>query len=370
MNANTGSARYRIGLDMSILDRTQTGTSVYADNLLRALVRNAPATMEIISVRSPRPLSSRNILARAYNLALEIAWLLLLLPLQVRRKKIDLMHMPANAISPFARIPQVCTIHDAHFITNPAGRDPIWKLYARLTFSYAARHADRIICDTSMARDDVVSLLHADRSRTEVINLGITERQADATDIEKASRYQPYILAVGATAPNKNIETLLNAFIRLRRDNLDDGYKLIVAGPADRSHAALETLVAEERVTGSVLLLGRVTDSMLAALYSHASIFAFPSLSEGFGLPPLEAMHNHVPVTASNAPCIPETLGDAPLYFDPLDVQGLYDNLRRMIPDPALKEKLVSAGDRQAARYSWDRTALETIKVYESLLGS
>lgn len=354
---------------MSILDRTQTGTSVYAVNLLRALEQKMPENMEIISIRSPRPLASRNVLARAYNLALEIAWLLLLLPLKARRLKLDLLHMPANSISPFARIPQVCTIHDAHFITNPAGRDPVWKLYARLTFSYAARHADRIICDTATARDEIVSILHADRGRTEVVNLGITERRADAADLEKTSRLQPYILTVGATAPNKNIETLVRSFIRLRRDGLHGGHKLVVAGPPDRSHAALEKIIEEARATDSVQLLGRVTDSMLAALYSNASIFAFPSLSEGFGLPPLEAMHNRVPVTASNAPCIPETLGDAPLYFDPLDVQGLYDNLRRIIAEDGLRDQLITAGKTQASRFSWDRTAAGTIKVYESLLG-
>lgn len=367
MTEQTRTAKLRIGFDMSILDRTQTGTSVYTEALFRALNNNAPEYMDIIGLRAPRPLASRNFFARGFNLALEIVWLMLLLPLQVRKKRIDVLHMPANVISPFVRVPQACTIHDAHFITNPEGRDPVWKLYARLTFRYAARHADVVINVTETARDQVIDLLGSDRSRSVVINHGITDRTAEAADLARTADLSPYILTVGATAPNKNIESLVKAFAQLHKAGDIHGYKLIVAGPQDRSHPALEEMVSIEGLANEVLLMGKVSDSRLAALYTNASLFVFPSLSEGFGLPPLEAMRHGVPVAASDAPCIPETLGDAALYFNPRDVSAIADAIRSIITDEAMQSDLRVAGTERASRFSWDRTASETINIYEKL---
>ena len=358
----------KIGFDLSILDRSESGTSVYADSLFRAMQSLDLPEYEIIGLRAPRPLPRRNILTKLGNFLIEISWLFAILPVKARRLRLDLLHMPANAVSPTAGVPQVCSIHDAHFLTNPEDRDRLWLLYARFTFRYAARHARRIICDSNSARDEIVELLGAPPGNIEVIPLGLTHRDSSPEDSDAAARLKPYILTVSATEPNKNFSALIEAYHRLIREGRAEGHRLIIAGPPGRDQKRLENMIRERSLGDSVQFTGRVSDSRLAALYENASVFAFPSLCEGFGFPPLEAMHYGVPVVASNAPCIPETLGGAPVYFDPHDVESLSAGIGKVISDRDTRQSLIEAGLKRADEFTWEKTAARTVAVYQSLL--
>ena len=359
---------FRIGIDFSILDRTQTGTSVYAWNLFQSLRKLDQDSCEFVALRAPKPLPRKNILTKFGNFFLELLWYTLLLPIHVRNSRIDLMHMPANTISPLPGIPQVCSIHDAHFLTNPQGRDPLWRLYARWTFRYAARHADRILCDSFAAREEVVELLGASPENIDIIYLGLPHRDSLPADAAKAAAHKPYILSVGATDPNKNFTSLLQAYTLLIEAEPSIDHRLLVAGPPGSEHPMLMKLIDEKGLGERVELLGRVSDSMLAALYENASLFVFPSLCEGFGFPPLEAMHHGVPVVASHAPCIPEILADASIYFDPNDIQDMREKMQALLSEPELSRKLSIAGKERARRFTWEKTAENTLAVYRSLL--
>lgn len=357
-----------IGIDLSILKRVETGTSVYAENLFRSLKDLDQSRYEFMALSAPSPMKGKSFFSKPYNFMLEMLWLTLLLPAKVRKFRIALIHMPGNTISPVIRIPQVCSIHDAHFMTNPEGRDRLWKLYARMSFRYAARHADHILCDSRDAREEIVRLLGAKPEKIDVIYPGIPIRKSKIVDTLAARDRKPYILSVGATEPNKNFLPLLRAFDMLIKSDRHQGIQLVIAGPKGRDHANLTDFIRVQGLDEKVKLLGHVSDSMLAALYENACLFVFPSLCEGFGFPPLEAMHYGVPVAASNAPCIPEVLGGTALYFSPHDVTEMSERMDAILSDAELRGKMIGDGKTRSKEYSWEKTALETLAVYDSLL--
>ena len=358
---------HKIGFDLSVTDRVKTGTSVYAVNLFRAL-NHCSDEFEIVGLRSPKPFRRKNILTKFGNLFIELAWLYVILPLQAWRLRLELVHFPANIISPALRLPQVCTIHDAHFITNPQGRDPLWRLYAKFSFRFAARHANRIICDSNSGKAEIIEMLGANSDNITVIPLGLPQRRPSASARSTAAQFKPYILSVGATDPNKNLSALIKAYSQLEQAGRQCGHNLVLAGPLGRDQAALESIVCQKGLDHHVKFLGQVSDPVLAALYENASIFVFPSFCEGFGFPPLEAMSYGVPVAASNAPCIPETLGNAPLYFDPHNVDEIAEKMHELMSNARLREKLSKAGSRRAAEFRWEDTAEKTRDVYKFLL--
>lgn len=368
VNPSPDKPPYTIGIDLSILQRVKTGTSVYAESLYHALDSLDQDDFEFVSLHSPKPLPRKNLLTKFYNFFLDIIWLTVLLPIKVRTLHIDLLHMPANVISPFLRKPQICSIHDAHFLTNPQGRDPLWRLYASFSFRYAARHATRILCDSNHAKNEVVNFLGAKPEKVDVIPLGLPHRISRVSDNPAVSVFRPYILSVGATEPHKNFQSLVKAYAKLVNMNDACPYNLVLAGPPGHDHHAVEKLIQSRNIADKVKLLGLVSDSKLAALYENASLFVFPSLCEGFGFPPLEAMHHKVPVLASNSSCIPETLDKAALYFDPHDINEMAEKMHLILSNNNLREKLVQAGSLRAREFTWEKTAKKTLAIYRLLL--
>lgn len=360
--------QYRIGIDLSVTDRVKTGTSVYAIHLYQSLVGLDQDLFTFIPLKAPRPLPRKNILTKFCNLSIELLWLNVLLPLQIHRHNLDLLHMPANIISPPVRRPQICTIHDAHFITNPQGRDRLWRLYASWSFHFAARHADRIICDSNSGKDEIVRYLDANPDNIDVVYLGLPERSAVPEDKRAAAALTPYILSVGGADSNKNLPALIRAYGQLAASGRTNGCKLVLAGPPGGDSRVIGALIQELGLEDHVKIMGMVSDSMLAALYENAFLFAFPSLCEGFGFPPLEAMQFGVPVIASNAPCIPETLDQAALYFDPYNVDDMAEKIHLGLIDSKLRERLSQAGLSRSKQFSWERSAEKTLEVYRNLL--
>ena len=360
--------QYRIGIDLSVTDRVKTGTSVYAIHLYQSLTKLDQDSFTFVLLKAPRPLPRKNLLTKFGNLAIELFWLNVLLPLQVRRYQIDLLHMPANIISPPVRRPQVCTIHDAHFITNPQGRDRLWRLYANWSFHFAARHADRIICDSNSGKDEIVHHLDADPGNIDVVYLGLPQRSAAPEDGKVAAALTPYILSVGGADANKNLPALIRAYGQLAVSGRAHNCRLVLAGPPGGDSNIIEALIQELGLGNHVKIMGMVSDSMLAALYENAFLFAFPSLCEGFGFPPLEAMQFGVPVIASNAPCVPETLDQAALYFDPHNVDDMAEKIHIGLTDSKLRERLSQAGALRSRQFSWEKSAEKTLDVYRYLL--
>ena len=178
---------------------------------------------------------------------------------------------------------------------------------------------------------------------------------------------KPFLLAVGNAYPHKNLERLILAFGKLVTKYVLD-YQLVIAGKKDDFHSALEEEVKKSGLDGRVIFTGFVNDSELAGLYKASSAYVFPSLSEGFGLPALEAMSYGTPVISSNSTCLPEILGDSAVYFDPKNIDNIAKVISQVMADKKLQEKMVKKGYMRVKKYNWKSTARVTLGVYEKIL--
>jgi glycosyltransferase involved in cell wall biosynthesis len=173
---------------------------------------------------------------------------------------------------------------------------------------------------------------------------------------------QPYLLHVGNTYPHKNLNRFISAVKMVQRKNAD--FQVVLVGKDDYFSQRLRQEVAKLEVR-NILFYGFAADQELAALYQHAQAYFFPSLSEGFGLPGLEAMQAGTPVYAANVSCLPEVFGKAAAYFNPLDVAAIAQSIEQALHDTMKRQTLIAAGRQQLLKYSWRRMAQETLKVYE-----
>jgi glycosyltransferase involved in cell wall biosynthesis len=265
---------------------------------------------------------------------------------------------------------------DANLKILPEAYDPLWGCYARLMVRYAVRRADRVITDSSAAKQDIVRFFQADPVKIHAILLGVKTLSAQGASPsdeserhrELARRLKPYILYVGATEPHKNLRRLIEVFSELINDPAFSQLKLVIAGAEGRDHRSLLALTDQRGLRERVILTGHVSDARLAALYHEARLFVFPSLTEGFGLPPLEAMQVDVPVAASNIPCLLEVLGDAAIYFDPTNTASISSALKRALVDEEFRTEMIQRGRRQVQQYSWTRTATAVMNLFREVL--
>jgi glycosyltransferase involved in cell wall biosynthesis len=237
------------------------------------------------------------------------------------------------------------------------------------------RRADAIICVSEHTKRDAMRIYRLPEDKLRVIHEGISprfRRMLDSSALRATqARYalpDRFILAVGTIEPRKNLITLFKAFRALLEEDDSLAPELIVVGKAGWLHAPTFRAIHDLGLTGRVRLLSGVEDEELVKLYSLATVFAFPSLYEGFGLPPLEAMACGAPVVASNAASLPEVCGQAALLLPPLDVQAWTQTLRRVLTDHDLRRDLQARGPAQAGQFSWSRAAEETRRIYDELL--
>jgi glycosyltransferase involved in cell wall biosynthesis len=228
----------------------------------------------------------------------------------------------------------------------------------RATIRPALRRAAALPCISEATRRDLVELFPAAEPTAVTIPLAADERFATARPGDAPARHgldRPYVLAVGALEPRKNLERLVAAWGRLP-SGLRDGHRLALVGPRGWDDEPILRAAAE----GGARLLGRVDDADLAALYAGCAAFAYPSLYEGFGLPVLEAMAAGAPVVTSSVSSLPEVAGGAALLVDPHDTDAIAGALARVLGDAALAADLRARGRKRAAVFSWERTARET----------
>jgi glycosyltransferase involved in cell wall biosynthesis len=251
----------------------------------------------------------------------------------------------------------VCTFHDL-FVISGDYSSPDFRARFTAQARDAAARSDLIVAVSQFTANQVEHLLHVEPSRIRVIPHGANP----AAPV--SSRRENLILTVGAIQKRKNIARLVEAFERSPR-----GWRLAIAGAAD-GYGAEEELRAMEQSPrrGDIDLLGYVPNAQLEALYGRASIFAFPSLDEGFGMPVLDAMARGVPVVASRRSALPEVAGDAALLVDPENVEELGDALLRLSGDEQLRAELAIRGRQRAAEFTWERAVDHTWRVYQELL--
>ncbi|MCX6784035.1 MAG: glycosyltransferase family 1 protein [candidate division WWE3 bacterium] len=307
----------------------------------------------------------------------------LVLPFVFGRYHLDLLHIPHFNIPIFYFGKIVVTIHDLiinDFSTERATTlsRPYYR-FKRLVYSWlvktAVARSSKVIVPSNYTKQVVQQTYAVSESKIIVTYEGLTKNIHGGHPLFSG---MPYLLFVGSMYPHKNLERLIEVFVTLRRNGTFSG-DLVLAGKSDYFSQRLqaEVYVKYPDMTAQDIIFPiskyprlPLQDDELAELYQNAVAFVFPSLSEGFGLPPLEAMGIGCPVVSSNSTSIPEICGDAALYFDPLDASDMAAKISKIISDPVLRSELVEKGRKNIERFSWSKMAGETLKVYEDCLSS
>jgi len=269
----------------------------------------------------------------------------------------DLFHGLNQRLPHALRSPAVVTFHDLFVITGDYSAPEFRRRFEQQAREAAAR-AERIITVSRFTAEQVHALLGVDRSRIHPVPHGVRLPAGLPDD----SRREPVVLSVGAIQLRKNTARLVRAFSAMPRH-----WKLVLVGSHGyASREALEAIDASPR-RSDIVLTGWASDTLLADWYRRASIFAFPSLDEGFGMPVLEAMAAGVPVITSNCSSLPEVAGEAALLVDPRREEEIAQALRRLADDEDLRAELIAKGRRRSSEFTWRRAAEETWAVYERL---
>lgn len=359
-----------------VIDARESGTSTgrYIDKLVEYLAGMKPE-YEIVVLTKPRSIDYLKSMAPGFDVqAADYKEFTFAEQLGFKRfikgLKPDLVHFGKDHQPIWYRGTTVTTMHDlttARF-RNP-NKNPLVFKFKQLVYKFVVRRVARksaaILTATQFVKDDVV-----DYTGVSPDKIVVTPEAADPFDEPaepiKAFEGKDFIMFNGRPLPHKNLERLIQAFARLHAQH--PGLYLMIAGKKDKSHAAYQALAEKLGVAGRVILTDWITDGQLKWAMRNARAYVYPSLSEGFGLPPLEAMLNGAPVVASNATCIPEVLGDAAHYFDPLDIQSMTDAINEVLTDKDLRAELIKRGAQQAKKYSWQRMAEQTLAIYERVL--
>jgi glycosyltransferase involved in cell wall biosynthesis len=270
--------------------------------------------------------------------------------------------MPANLSSRRGRIPQVVAVLDVNFLTQPETYEPAAARYLAWGFRRAVRNATRLVTISEFSRSEICRHLGADPDLVTVVYPGVDEPPVIA-ESESPLRRQ-YALWVGATEVSKNLGLLLDAW----SEGPPSGLCLAIVGPPGRDHATLVRRAAA--MSPDVIIEGPVEEAALELWYRHAAVFLFPSRTEGFGYPPVEAMQRNVPVVAARAGPLPEVLGDAALFHDPDDPVVLRAHIERLMADDELRAEMIGRGRERSARYSWNRAGGEVAAVLRAAAGS
>jgi glycosyltransferase involved in cell wall biosynthesis len=294
------------------------------------------------------------------------------LPARAARERLDVLHAPLDIVPFGARCPVVLTVHDLNFANVHEVPDWAGRWIARKLVIASLRRASELIAVSEYTRKQICSQIGIKPDRVSV-TYNAPRPRAEANGeawpgtCQRLAISEPYILALSSLNPNKNIATLLRAFARVEPRGC---WKLVVAGHPPRGGEPLAALARSLGVERDVRFTGYLEESDMQAVLKHARLLAFPSLYEGFGLPVVDAMAAGIPVACSRATAVPEVAADAAVYFDPLSIEQMADALQRLLTDDSLRARMIAAGLANAKRFSWDKTAELTLRIYERAAGS
>jgi glycosyltransferase involved in cell wall biosynthesis len=311
--------------------------------------------------------------SRGYSLREHIS-----IPAKLRRLGVDLLHSPHYVLPLLCRRRAVVTIHDCIHLLFPEYLPNRMALtYAHRMMGHAIKTSALVFTVSEASRRDILRFYpHADPDRLQVvpnaIDATILEHPGEEEMERVKERYQirgRFVLYAGNIKPHKNLERLIAAFGLLKQRPGYDDLKLLIIGDEINKYGSLRRRVEAVGVRHDVRFFGFVPDSTLSALYRLATVFAFPSLYEGFGLPPLEAMSTGTPVVTSRISSLPEVVGDAAVLVDPYSVEDIADGLHRVLDDETLRAALIHLGHLRVAQFSWERSVRAIHDGYMKVLG-
>jgi len=281
----------------------------------------------------------------------------------------DIVHLPNQNFARYALFlenPFIVTVHD--LVRNYFGftKETLSeRILLKLDIRYIKR-ASHIIAVSQNTRNDLITYLKIPDNKISVIYNGIDHSLFKPYNVKPLD--EPYILYVGSERPRKNLDRLFEAFAKLKKEFPE--LKLVKVGVSGRSEKYRKNTIkklASLGITEDVIFIDHVSELELAYYYSSAQLLAYPSLYEGFGLPPLEAMTCGCPVVTSNTSSLPEVVGEAGIMVDPHDTDSLAQAMRQVLTDSELRDNMIRKGLEQSKRFSWEKTAEQTLEVYNKL---
>ncbi|GBD15145.1 D-inositol 3-phosphate glycosyltransferase [bacterium HR26] len=372
----------RVGLLGHLLSFTpgyrRAGVSRYIEALVRSLPDADPSLELVVFTNKAASRCAREQIVTRVTWAVSrlptqrppvrILWEQCLARAATRRWRLDLLHAPVNVVPLAGPRPLVLTVHDLAFLRYPEHYPPLKQRYLAALTRRSTRRADLVIAVSGQTRADVVELCGVRPEKVVVVPNGVDAslrpvRDAGVLQAFRQAHGLPneFFLFLGTLQPRKNLEGLLRAYDRARADL---SLPLVVAGARGWRESKIFQLVRELDLADRVRFTGYINPDELPIWYSAATVFVYPSLYEGFGLPVLEAMACGTPVITSATSSLPEVAGDAAILVDPHDTDALARALRELASSPRLRAELTSAGLERARAFSWERTARETLEVY------
>lgn len=371
-----------IGIDAHAIGAQQGGNETYISNLITALAeidQTNQYTLYLANERAAVQWRGRytNFAVRLLPPPTPLIRVPLALAFELRRRAVDVLHVQYTA-PPFCPVPVITTIHDLAFEHLPETFTRRGKAQLRLTVRRTARRAARIVTVSEFSRHDIIRTYRLPADKVVVTHNGVdpcfTPSPLSPDEGSAIRRHfgitRDYLLAVGSLQPRKNLVRLLRAYARLRTTHPDITIQLVIVGRKLWLANEIMREINQQEWRRDVIVTGYVADSELPALYRSAMALVYPSLFEGFGLPPLEAMACGTPVITSNTSSLPEVTGDAALLIDPYDEQGLADALFRIVTDHPLRLRLRTAGLQRAQLFSWRGAAQTTLELYRAVAGT
>ncbi|MFH1292441.1 MAG: glycosyltransferase family 1 protein [bacterium] len=361
----------KIGIDARMYGSEQAGLGRYVEQLIKYLAKIDDKNQYVVFLHKKNINKLKPSLPENWKIVkADIPWYgwaeQLILPLMIKKQKLDLVHFPHWNVPLAYNEPFIVTIHDLimyrYSRQEASTHGPLvyWlkdKLH-RLIVKHAVEKAKHIITPSEYTKQDIRQTLHVTSSKISNIHLAPYTNQK----IERKKAQKPFVLYVGSAYPHKNLKILLKSWQEFC-EKYGDQHHLVLAG---KKNYFYEKLINSEvfKKTPNLVYTDYLDDAKLEQLYSQASLYIFPSLYEGFGLPPLEAMAHGVPVVSSNSSCLPEILQSAVIYFDPNKTEEIVRALHMGLHDEIMRERLKKQAKQLLWQYSWNKTAQETLNIY------
>jgi len=376
----------KIGIDARFFGPKDKGFGRYTQKLIENLEKTDHKNQYFIFLRKERWNNYQAQNSNFKKVLTDYRWYgwkeQIFLPLKLKKYKLDLVHFTHFNVPIFYRGKFIVTIHDLtlrHFPTYKKNFKnlifyPFKNLAYKIVFKHAIKNSEKIIAISEYTKKDILKYYKVNPDKIKVIYEGVPENFKFQISNFKSNpnlKFQikkPYLLYMGNAYPHKNLKRLILTFNKLNQEPKirNQGYKLVLVGQEDYFYKKLKLEIRNLKleIGDKIIFPGFISDEGLDVIYRAADLYVFPSLSEGFGLPPLEAMTRGVPVASSNATCLPEILGSGAIYFNPLDIDDIAETIKKVLINENLRKELIKKGFEQIKKYSWKKMAEKTSKLY------
>jgi glycosyltransferase involved in cell wall biosynthesis len=364
----------KIAIDIREAGEGKTGKGWYTYNLVKEILKLDKANRYLLYTDSDKHSfqNGKNVQIKLIE-AKTWKWHLKTLK-DLLTEKVDLFFAPTSYIIPALapkKLKVIITVHDLVAFMFPAGHSAKAVLIERVTLKKALKKAAGVFVVSENTKKDLLEKFHYQTKKIHLVPCApsksfhqkVTAHEMEAAK-EKMKLPENFILAVGTVEPRKNFDTLIKSFVIIKRKFPD--YKLVIAGKKGWKYHIVEAALKHYKMEQDVIFTGYLEDADLKAIYALAKVFVFPSLYEGFGIPPLEAMASGCPVVSSNVASLPEVVGQGGLLIDPKNALKIADAVCSLLEDEQARQMMIERGKAQAEKFSWEESAAKALEVINS----